>query len=553
MLALILATSTMISCGSSSTDNSSKPADQTTKDEGSEGTKDEPQGTADENGLVLPLTQEKQELSVWLVYSGTIVSDLNEIEGVKKMEEITNVHINWIPVNLQEIGDKLGILLTSGDFPDIIYPASNGYPGGIEKGIEDGVIYPDHDTLIREYMPNYMAYLNSSKEADLEATADSGKMICIKNIVGGDDTAESEGTYQGVAYRKDILEDLGIATPTSIAEWHDALVKCKESGIEHPFMLNTTGGSFLSLAWGVSTFSSNYLQLSEDGSKLEPTLLMDGFGEYLETMRQWYSEGLIDPNFTSFNYYMDTPNSVENNQHVMYSLILSAFTGNNYYQMHMCNNEKEFLQPLVAPPVNGGKEIQDGSRIIAKDSMWITTSCKNPELAAKWLDFQYSKTGELLNWYGIEDVTYTIDADGKPQFTDFVLKNENNTPPSEVLEKYALNWGNSWLGKHNYVASEKVATAAAGGLNQQHEAVETWSAPAVNVALPRAWTLTDAEGNKINATLTSLQTLVQEYMINYIIGQDNTTFEDFKEKVMQYGYQDIIDTYSDCYARYLAR
>ena len=37
-------------------------------------------------------------------------------------------------------------------------------------------IYPDHDTLIRTYMPNYMAYLESSDEARKEATSDNGKM-----------------------------------------------------------------------------------------------------------------------------------------------------------------------------------------------------------------------------------------------------------------------------------------------------------------------------------------------------------------------------------------
>lgn len=562
LLALVLALAALAGCGGSGNQDAttaSTKEGETKESKSDEATKDSSNesGTTDENGLKLPLTEEKQELTVWLVYSGTIMSDLNEIEGVKKMEELTNVHINWIPVGQGEIGEKLGVLLTSGKYPDIIYPASNGYPGGSEKGIEDGVIYPDHDTLIRNYMPNYMNYLNNNKEAEREATADSGKMIVLKNIVGGDFITEAEGTYQGVAYRKDILDELGIDEPKTIDEWHDALVKCQESGIEHPFMLNSNGGSFLSLAWGVNSMGSmsgDYMQINKDG-KLESSILSDGYGEYLKTMRQWYSEGLIDPNFTSFNYYVDTPNSVENNQHVLYSLILSTFTGNNYYQMHMCNNEKEYLQPIVAPAVNAGDTpVQSGERIIAKDTMWITSSCKNPELAAKWMDFQYSRTGELLNWYGIEDVTYTMDADGHPQFTDLVLKNPDGLGASDVLQKYALNWGNSWFGKHNTDASDKVATAAAGGFNQAAAAVDIWSSPEVNLATPsRSWTLTDAEANKINATLTSVQTLVQEYALNYIIGQDDTSFEDFKANVLQFGYQDIIDTYEAVYERYLNR
>ena len=282
--------------------------------------------------------------------------------------------------------------------------------------------------------------------------------------------------------------------------------------------------------------------------------MTDGFGEYLDTMRAWYAEGLIDPNFTSFNYYLDTPGSVENNQHVMYSLILSAFTGNNYFQMHMVNNEAEYLQPIVPPSaIEGVETVQAGRRVIAKDEAYITTACKDPVLAAKWLDFQYSQEGELLNWYGIEDVTYTMDAEGHPQFTDLVLKNEKGLPPSQVMEQYALNWGNCWLGKHNTVASEKVATAAAGGSNQQKAAVDIWSAPAKNVEIPMGITLTEEENDEISQKVTAVRTMIEEYMIKYIIGTDNTDFETFKAQLIEYGYQDIIDTYQTAFDRYNAR
>ncbi|MBQ1368769.1 MAG: extracellular solute-binding protein [Firmicutes bacterium] len=504
--------------------------------------------------LTLPLTAEKKELTVWLLYSGSIMSDLNEIEGIKKMEELTNVHINWIPIEQNQVSEKLGILLSSGTYPDIIYPGIS-YPGGVEKGVADGVIYPDHDTLIKKYMPNYLNLLSQSEEAAKEAKSDNGKMLTVKNIVGEDYNVKSEGTYQGVAYRKDILDSMGIEEPKSIDEWHDVLVKCKEAGMDTPFMLNTNGGSFLSLAWGAESIvdqGNPYLQV--DGNKIVASVMTDGFGEYLDTMRAWYAEGLIDPNFTSFNYYLDTPGSVENNQHVMYSLILSAFTGNNYFQMHMVNNESEYLQPIVPPSaIEGVETVQAGRRVIAKDEAYITTACKDPVLAAKWLDFQYSQEGELLNWYGIEDVTYTMDAEGHPQFTDLVLKNEKGLPPSQVMEQYALNWGNCWLGKHNTVASEKVATAAAGGSNQQKAAVDIWSAPAKNVEIPMGITLTEEENDEISQKVTAVRTMIEEYMIKYIIGTDNTDFETFKAQLNEYGYQDIIDTYQTAFDRYNAR
>lgn len=556
LLALVLSASLLVTAfagcggngGESSKDNSSSTVSEETSDTGEGGVPAEPEE------LTLPISEDGAELDVWVNYSGTIVSDLNEIEGVKRMEEMTGVHINWIPISQEELNDRFGIMLTSGDYPDIVYPGSLVYPGGVEVGVSDGVIYEDHDTLIRTYMPNYMAYLESNEEARREATSDNGKMMVIKCIVGQDYTAESEGTYQGLAYRKDILEDLGLEEPTTIDQWHDALVTAKESGIQYPLMIETTGFSPLSLAWGVSLGmpSTNFIQM--DGDTVVGSASLEGFCGYLETMKQWYSEGLIDPNFTSFNYYLDTPASVENNEKLLYSTVLSGFSGQNYYSMRMVTNEEAYLQPVVAPVLNEGDEpIQCGDRVVAGDMMFISTSCEDPVLAAKWLDFLYSKDGELLLWYGIEGETYELDEEGNPQILDSIVNNADGLAPGDYLQKYALNRGNCWMGKNNWQASAKL-TELTSGTTTQMDAVETWSTPETNIAYPtRGVTLTEDESDLITVNSTSLNTLIQEYMVNYIMGNDPTAPEDFQATLDGYGYQDVIDAYQAAYDRYLAR
>ncbi|MGI6316811.1 MAG: extracellular solute-binding protein [Christensenellales bacterium] len=506
--------------------------------------------TREVGGLGLPLCAEKEELTIWLVYSGAVVTDLNDIEGVKRMEENTNVHINWIPVEQNELRDKYGILLSSGEYPDIIY-ANMAYPGGFEKGVEDGVIHPDMDTLIRTYMPNYMALINSSDQARREASSDAGKLLVARTIVGQDKTAESEGTYQGLAYRADLLEDLGLDVPTTVEEWHEALVAAKDAGIEAPFNLDQNGGSPLALAWGVAT--DNWLQL--DGDKVVCGATLPTFEGYLETMKQWYSEGLINPNFTSFHYYLTTPESVNSNQCLLYSRVLSAFTGKNYVNYRMVTEQPDaFLQAIPMPVLKAGDEvIQYGNRLIAKEGAYITTSCKNPELAAKWLDYQYSEEGQYLNWYGIEGVTYEIGEDGTPVFTDIVFNNDTGMSPSDFLQKYALNQGQSWLGKHDVSASWKISTAAAGGQNQELISVAIWSEPKTNIYLTDTITLTEAEGDEANTKMTALRTMIEEYTVNYIIGQEVKPFEEFQKDLIEFGVEDVVAIYQAGYNRFLAR
>lgn len=548
LLTLAMAVSMLTACGSKDeAGNGDVPVMDDGFDEAEEDTR------RDVGGLKLPLVAEKEELTVWLVYSGTIMTDLNEIAGVKAMEEATNVHINWVPVEQNELSEKYGILLSSGNYPDIIY-ANMTYPGGFEKGIEDGVIYPDMDSLIREYMPNYMALVNSSDEARREATSDSGKMLLARIIVGQDLTAESEGTYQGLAYRADLLDQLGLDVPTTVDEWHDALVAAKNAGIPYPFVLDQDGGSPIAQAWGISTEGVNYWMML-DGDTVTNGAVQDGFQGYLDTMRQWYSEGLINPNFTSFHYYLSTPGSVNENETLLYSRVLSAFTGNNYARYHMVTDQPdEFLQAVPAPVLNEGDQpIQCAGRVIAKEGMYITTSCKNPVLAAKWLDYQYSTEGQYLNWYGIEGETYTIGADGTPEFMDVVFNNESGLSTNDFLSQYALNWGNSWLGKHCVSASWKVSTQAAGGQNQELESVAIWSEPETNIYLTAALTLTEEEGDEANTKITAIQTMTQEYTINYILGQTDKSFEEFREELYQFGMQEVIDIYQAAYNRYLAR
>ena len=327
LLAVIMLVTCMAGCGKTDTP-ADKPADNSA-DKPADG--EAPAAAAGTElplkELSLPLCEEKQELTVWLAYSGTVMKDLNEIEGVKKMEELTNVHINWIPVNQDDMVQKFGTLIASGDLPDIIYP--NSYPGGYEAGVEDGVINPDMDYYIRNYMPNYMALLASNEQLKREATSDSGKMLVCKCIVGQANTVESEGTYQGLAYRADLLEKLGLDVPTTIDEWHDALVAAKEAGIPYPFVLDNDGGSALACSWGVGTQNLyEFLQVENDKIVCGPA--KDSWKGYLDTMKQWYSEGLINPNFPTFHFYLDTPASVQNNETLLYSMVLSAFTGNNY-------------------------------------------------------------------------------------------------------------------------------------------------------------------------------------------------------------------------------
>ncbi len=507
----------------------------------------------DVGGLKLPLTENGETLHAWIVWNNAKNNDPNQVASVQEFEKNTGVHMEWTVVGNNEIAEKMGTMLANGDYPDIVYPGSNGYPGGIKKGVEDGVIYPDMDKLIRENMPNYMALLDANDDLKRQATGDDGKLDAVHGVVMYDDVIKGEPNYIGMVYRADILEKLGIEMPTTVDEWHDAFKAAKEAGVvTDPFNLFENGGSPFSLAFGVDTIggaSGRYVQLENGQIVYGP--YKEGFKEYLETMRQWYAEGLINPNYASFNFYLDTPGSVEIDQCLAYSYVISNFTGPSYYNMHMVTNENVYLQPVLAPVLAEGDETRMSfNHVLAKDPVFVTTSCKTPELAAQWMDYSFSKEGSIYNWYGIEGETYTIGSDGTPEFTDAVFGSDTMSP-SEYLQQYAMDQS-TWFGLNQMAAGVQLNTRLGGGVNYNQMAAELWDSADVNYALPLL-TLTDEEGTVANRKMTDMQTLVEEYMANYITGGSVEPFEAFQAKLKQYGMDEVLEIYQGAYERYMNR
>ena len=109
------------------------------------------------------------------------------------------------------------------------------------------------------------------------------------------------------------------------------------------------------------------------------------------------------------------------------------------------------------------------------------------------------------------------------------------------------------MGKEDSTATIKITdTLSKDGLNNQQVASDIWSVPK-NIALPGGIQLTSEEGSKLNTQLTSLNTLIEEYTVNYILGTDNRSFEEFRSQLYDYGLQECIDIYQAAYDRYLQR
>ena len=164
MLAALMVVGTVAGCGKSTeTGSAAKGGDSAV-------------ATSSESGEWTWPLAEKKELNIWIVWSNDYVENPNDLYGIQKMEELTNVHVNWQVVDASSAQEQFGLMLASGEYPDIIRDVGTYYPGGTEKGVQDGVL-ADLTDLVDKYMPNYQALRKSIPSLEKDTMTDDGRIV----------------------------------------------------------------------------------------------------------------------------------------------------------------------------------------------------------------------------------------------------------------------------------------------------------------------------------------------------------------------------------------
>jgi len=505
------------------------------------------------NGLTFPLTDEKTTITVLLPYESPLITDPNEIRAVQIMEERTNVHVNWITYNTSEMMTRWPQILASGDYPDIMFPSgTNLWPGGYLQGILDGILV-DIDKY-RDCFTNYFSLLNMSPFVRQQAASEDGIVHIAKVIRGTDTEIAPADPIIGPAIRLDILIDLGLSIPETVDELHEALLLAKEAGMIAPMTLEQNGGSMFSLAFEVKTGSiTNNIQYDPDTRTVSYSGLNDGFYDYLDTMSAWYQEGLIDKNFTSPPALWSSDySSFENNETLFYPNWYYRLMGETLQNTGYITNEKCFLQAVPGFTLNEDESpVSLAENCYTAQEIYIREGTGKTELLCKWVDYLYTREEIDLRYYGVENESYTIDENGEYCFTDQILNNPNGLSFDEALGYYAFGTD---IGFQNDGADLRKALAKSpSGRNYMKESQKIWASPAKSLALPTGITLNAEDQEICDTCQNTLNTLMSEFMVKSILGQNTMSKEDFKKLLLKNGAGTIVDIYQRSVDRFNER
>ena len=500
---------------------------------------------SDNKRAQLPISEEKTELSFWLPYDNLMAEDPNTLPSVQKMEELTNVHIRYITVGMNEQQEKYGLMMASGDIPDIVKEGSSMYSGGPGKAVEDG-IFLDLTDYVERLMPNYLGFVKADETMWRDVRTDDGKFVTIYEIDGDETGPAYEPTFMGMLIRGDWLEDLNLPVPETLEDWHKVLTAFKEEkGAEAPLMIGTKGtipiGYFAS-AFGVLP------GFYRDGNVVKYGPAEEGYREYIELFRTWYEEGLIDYNFISNNADYTAPAEYMATGRAGAGCSTYVFSANEYYRtFQYSQNENINLVGTPFPVQNKGDEQISAypNRRVLGSIYSISASCKDPELALKWLDYQYSYDAMLLNNFGIEGESYVIDEAGKPQLTEQIQNNPDGLGMMDALKQYVIGYSNGWYNWKRYDSLYEPSAKVCQ---------EVWEQASLEHVIPSAVTMTADESNEFYTLYTSVQTMVDEMTVKFITGAESLEkYEEFVDRLHQYGVDRCVEIRQTAYDRYMAR
>jgi putative aldouronate transport system substrate-binding protein len=510
----------------------------------------------------LPIVREPITLKVWMPY---ILQELIKSNSIMKsnieLEKRTGIKIKWIEPPAGQAAEAYNIMMASRDLPDLIVDinaAQNhdySYPGGYDKAIYDGVILKLND-LIDKYAPNYKRIINSDPVTKKLTVTDNGNIYGMAEInadvtdINSPIIPKAADPGNGLVIRKDWLDELGLKVPVTLDDWYTVLKAFKEKkGATAPLLINKTGvglnSQFLT-AYGTAYTNRKGQEFYQENGKVKFGPIEPGFKKYLALMNKWYNEGLIDRFFMARDSDLDTFSAKYMPANKAGATNLGfGWIGDYYSKVTKTANAQDFYLQPVNPPV-----ASVGDKLHFRYTTWsvggftaVTTSCKYPEQAIKWLDYQYSKEGILLTNWGVEGISYNM-KEGKPAISDKILKAHD--PVSTGLLNTRFNglstpgvtdvqWMNSLLSE-----SQKRARKYWG------ETDNSWSMPPLY--------RTQEEEAVYTSKMSDIISYVDDMTVKFIMGNEPISgYDEFVSRIKTMGIDQIIKIQQKALDRYNKR
>lgn len=486
----------------------------------------------------LPLTEEDVTFAYWVPYQASnaaIMDSFAEVRMWQVLQEMTGVTLEFIHPPIDQEEETFKLMIASQDIPDIVemtYMKADTYPGGPDQAIEDGTFLLLND-LIDDYAPNYKKTMEIIPNLANDLKTDAGNLFAfqmIERIV--------QPAYGGPSVRADWLEDLSIDIPVTIDDWYQMLIAFRdEKGATSPLLVMDKGvPDYYAFCGAFGVIYENAKAFYKVDKTVHYSAIEEGFRDYLTTLNKWYSEGLIDQDFLSYDG-SGGANTVKKYVTGEAGALSTGFYRFKKYEEAAVDVDPNFkIIGVPFPVLNVGDTctIRQYNEHVRGNPTFISATCEYPEIAVSFIDVNYSDQGYLLCNYGIEGESYEM-VDGEPKFigediqTSVIARHEG-----PFIRDYARTM---FTYKPNAIAAMD----------------DVWNGDNSGM-MPKTLSLTAEEGIEFSTVMSDIITYVQEMVPKFVMGVESLdNFDTFVETINEMGIQEMIKIKQAALDRYYLR
>lgn len=562
LLCLVLAIGTLSACGAAGGSEAPKPAE---SEAASSEAKPESEAASSEAASEAPaeestpepaepakdtwLCDEKTTLTVytWEGTSSTMLPPSNDLYFWKFMEDYTNVHIEWDVQSYDNYETLVSAKLTGGvDLPDIILVGRN-LDIANEAG-ENGLLV-DLGANWNEWFPYTNAYLEKTNNTNYKkalTNADGTQYVLASQ-------AEPEENHIMACFNTKWMQELGLEIPKTIEEFEAVLQAFKDAGD-----LNGNGAAdeiplttdnldqiraYLDPTFGIEAYIREAgFQVGDDGVVYD-TYTNDNEKAMFAYLNGLYSKGLLDAEVTT------------NTRDIVMQKVTAERVGCFIFYCGFAITYGALLPEGQADPTGEhytvgvplASEWNENPYLLRHESYGtftgVTTSCENPELAAKWLDVLMAEPWVLQTRVcGIEGQTYEVAADGSLQPiapADGSTWTVNDLGCGQIALPYFQTKESLTFDKVIY----PWFLAEYQNIRDNYEFK--------NASITRVPTFTPEEQEVRDLYWTDLEASWKEYRDKFIIGELDTEkdWDAYKKTLDGFGLQEMIGVYQSVYDR----
>ena len=356
---------------------------------------------------------EKVTITGMISYPSGTEENQNNKTIFKRLEEETNVHVDWTAISSDQWGDKISLNMANKDaLTDFVFNA--GFSNSdLIRYADQGVIIPVEE-YIDANMPNLKAVFDKYPEYRTMCEDADGHIWALPWIeqLGSNKTAIQTVGNNFTYINQKWLDFLGLQTPTTVDEFEQVLLAFKEhaSELQAEFgidgdiipmscIINDNDPSLLINGFGEGYGDNDIGQhiAVTDDKKVIFTATQEGFKDGVTWLHKLYDEGLIDPECFTHDWSTYVAKGKSHRYGVCFTWDVANIDNiEDYVPLAALEADTRNVTPMNGSFTSGF----DRGRCV------VTAKCDNPAFVCSWLDLMYDPfQSPQNNWgtYGEDD------------------------------------------------------------------------------------------------------------------------------------------------------